>query len=302
MSIRASIISFVLRRTLRKQLTQLHNPIGMREQMNKPLGKTPEQVQVDQVTAQGVVAEWVSWPGCSTDSAIVYFHGGGYVFGSPAAHRALAGRLAKEAGVRVLMVDYRLAPEHPFPAAVEDATAAYRWLIDEGIDANNIVVAGDSAGGGLSVALMVNLKRLAIPQPKAAVLVSPWVDLARTGESMTTNAETDAMLTPEAMRRFAELYLGEGNDPRAPLASPVFADLSGLPPMLITVGSTEILLSDSQRLRDKLVRAGGEATLDVWPKMPHAFPIMGRLIPEAKQCVADIASFIRSHLGTTELD
>lgn len=301
MSIRASIVSFFLRRTLRKQMAEIDDPVAFREQMNQPLGKTPEQVTVEPVDAGGVTAEWVCWPQCSPSSTILYFHGGGYVFGSPAGHRDIAWRLSKESGARVLMVDYRLAPEHPFPAAVEDATASYRWLLDQGTDPAEIVVSGDSAGGGLAVSLMVNLRNLGLPQPKAAVLLSPWADMTGTSASMASNAEADAMLSPEAISRFAELYLGADRDPKAPLASPVFADLSGLPPVLILVGDTEVLLSDSEQLAAKLREAGGQVTLNVWPKMPHVFPILARILPEAKQAVRDISAFVREHLGTTEL-
>lgn len=298
MSIRASIVSFFIRRTIRGQMAGVEDPAAIRDQTNRSLGKTPEEVSIEEVDAGGVQAEWVCWPGSSDDSALVYFHGGGYVFGSPAGHRDLAWRLSKEGGVRVLMVDYRLAPEHRFPAAVDDATAAYRWVLDQGIDPQKIMVGGDSAGGGLSAALMVNLKNLGIPQPKAAVLLSPWLDLTGSGETMTTNEDKDAMLTSEAIRRFTGFYLGEGTDPKAPLASPIFADLSGLPPMYIVVGDSEVLLSDSERLAEKLREAGGEVKLDVWPKMPHVFPILARLIPEAKKAVSDIAEYVRGHLGT----
>ncbi|MBL6690877.1 MAG: alpha/beta hydrolase [Pseudomonadales bacterium] len=301
MSIRASIVSFFFRRTVRKQMAEIDDPAAIREQMSQPLGKTPEKVAVEPVDAGGVVAEWVSWPGCSPSATIIYFHGGGYVFGSPAGHRDIAWRLSKEGGVRVLMVDYRLAPEHPFPAAVEDATAVYRWLLEQGTDPAEIVVSGDSAGGGLAVSLMVNIRNLGLPQPKAAVLLSPWADMTATSDSMTRNANADAVLSPEAIRRFAELYIGHDRDPKAPLASPVFADLSGMPPVLILVGDTEVLLSDSEQLAAKLREAGGEVTLNVWPGMQHVFPILARILPEAKQAVRDISAFVREHLGTTEL-
>ncbi len=301
MSIRASIVSFVLRRTVRKQMSAFDNPEDIRDQMSRPMGKTPDSVAIEPVDANGVPAEWVRWPGCSEDAVLLYFHGGGYVFGNPASHRDLAWRLSRESGASVLMVDYRLAPENRFPAAVEDATSSYRWLLDQSFDPGNILVAGDSAGGGLAVALMVNLKNLGMPQPKAAVLLSPWVDMTSSGESMTANADADAMLSPEAMRLFASHYLGDSSNPEAPLASPVFADLADLPPALILVGSTEVLLSDSERLAEKILASGGEVRLDVWPKMPHVFPVMARMLPEAKKGVSDIATFVRSHLGTTEL-
>lgn len=301
MSIRASIVSFILRRTVRNQLSELHDPKAIREQMSQPAGKTPDNVGLEPVDASGVAAEWVRWPGCSEDATILYFHGGGYVFGSPSSHRDLAWRLSKESGTRVLMVDYRLAPENRFPAAVEDATASYRWLLEQGADPASIVVAGDSAGGGLAAALMVNLKNLGVAQPKASVLLSPWADMTGSGESMTYNADSDAMLTPAAIAAFADHYMGENSNPEAVLASPIFADLSGLPPTYILVGSGEVLLSDSERLTEKMRDAGIEVRLEVWPKMPHVFPILARMVPEAKKAVSDISGFVRSHLGTTEV-
>jgi monoterpene epsilon-lactone hydrolase len=232
---------------------------------------------------------------------ILYFHGGGYVFGDPDSHRDIAWRLGKESGSKVLVVDYRLAPEHRFPAAVDDAAASYRWLLQQGFAPDRIAVAGDSAGGGLAVALMVTLKNLGIDLPKVAVLMSPWVDLAMTGTSMVDNAKSDVMLSPEAISIFASYYLGDTN-PKAPLASPVFADLSGLPPTLVLVGSKEVLLSDSETLVEKINTAGGDARLSVWPKMPHVFPILASVIPEGKKAVLDMADFLRIHLGTTRLD
>lgn len=263
--------------------------------------KPPEQMLTASIDAGGVPAEWVSWLGVAQESVVLYLHGGGYVFGGPDSHRELAWRLARETGVRVLVVDYRLAPEDPFPAAVEDATLAYRWLLEQGIAPENIAVAGDSAGGGLAAALLLNLTNLGIKLPKALVMISPWADLAMTGDSMQDNADKDAMLSPEAMSRFANFYLGDSN-PRAPLASPIFADLSGFPPTLILVGSTEVLLNDAQRLTQKINNSGGSAQLEVWPKMPHVFPLFAGIIPEGKAAVSQICEFLRSHLGTSALD
>lgn len=299
MSIRASIISFILRQTIKKQFAEMADLDALRED----LGLTPaapEEVITQTIDAGGVKAEWVIWPGCADDSVLLYLHGGGYVFGGPNSHRDLVWRLAKGTGLKALLVDYRLAPEHPFPAAVDDATASYRWLLDQGIDPDRIAIAGDSAGGGLAAALMVNLKNLGVALPRAAVFISPWADLTMGGKSMQTNAKADAMLSPEAMDKFAAHYLGDTN-PKAPLASPVFADLSGFPPVLVVVGSTEILLSDSETLVEKINATGGNARLTVWPKMFHVFPLMAARIPEGKQAVSDISAFLCDHLGTREL-
>ena len=301
MSIRASLLSLFMRLTIKKQMAKLDDPVAFRARPGGFGGKIPEAVKSTQVDAGGVPSEWVEWPGAPKDSVILYFHGGGYVFGDPDSHRDIAWRLGKEAGSKVLVVNYRLAPEHRFPAAVDDAADSYRWLLEQGFAADKIAVAGDSAGGGLAVALMVNLKNLGLKLPKVAVLMSPWVDLAMTGSSMAANAKSDAMLSPEAMSTFAAYYLGDTN-PKAPLASPIFADLSDLPPTLVLVGSQEVLLSDSETLVEKINTAGGNARLSVWPKMPHVFPILAAIIPEGKKAVTDMAEFLCIHLGTTRLD
>lgn len=295
MSIRASLVSLLFRLTIRKQMASLEDPATMREP-GRFGGKTPEEVATETVNAGGVPAEWVVWPGADEDRVLLYFHGGGYVFGSPDSHREIAWRLSEACGARVLNVDYRLAPESVFPAAVEDATAVYRWLLEQGTSSGNIAVAGDSAGGGLSTALMVNINNLGMPQPAAAALMSPWVDLAMTGESMQRNADADPMLSPPAISKFAEFYLG-GSDPKAPLASPVFADLSSLPPVYIVVGSTEVLLSDSEALAENINAAGGSATLKIWSKMPHVFPVFAGMVPEGKTAIADMAAFLVGHMG-----
>jgi len=295
-SIRASLVSLVLRHTLKRQMATFEDPVVMRRRAGLRGGRVPDGVSVEPVDIAGLAAEWVHTREHTADAVLLYLHGGGYVFGGLDSHRDIARRLAESAGVRVLLLDYRLAPEHRYPAAVEDATTAYRWLLDQGFAAGRIIVAGDSAGGGLSVALMVNLKALDLPEPIAAVLMSPWVDLTMTGASLQANASVDAMLSPEAIRRFAAHYLGDG-DPGATLASPVFADLSGLPPTYVIVGSNEVLLSDSETLVDRINAAGGQAVLEVWPKMPHVFPVLSALIPEGRQAIRDMAAFIRASLG-----
>lgn len=297
MSVRASLISFFLRRTLKKQMATFEDPADVRQSPSLPGSRTPKDVSLTPVDAGGVPAEWITPDNSADGDALLYLHGGGYVFGGLDSHRDIACRLAQASGVRVLLLDYRLAPEHRFPAAVEDATAAYRWLLAGGQAAGRLMVAGDSAGGGLSVALMVQLKALALPLPKAAVLMSPWVDLANTGDSVSQYADADAMLSPQAVDKFSSLYL-DGQDPRDPLASPLYADLSGLPPTQVLVGSEEVLRSDSERLVERINGAGGRAELAVWPKMPHVFPILAGVIPEGRQAVQDMSAFIRTNLST----
>ena len=301
MSIRASIISLMMRHTIKKQLGAFDDVELLRAQMatGALVPKLPSQVIAEAVDAGGVPAEWVSWAGNDTTGVLLYFHGGGYVFGGPDSHRDLAGRLARQANLRVLVVDYRLAPEHEFPAAVDDALASYQWLLASDVSADNIVVAGDSAGGGLAASLLVNLRHQGLPEPAAAVLISPWVDLACTGQSLEFNAKSDAMLTLSALQKMSYHYLG-GRDPTTPLASPLYADLNGLPPMLVIVGSTEVLLSDAERFIEKVNAAGGAAELSVWPKMPHVFPLFASRIPEGVQAITEISAFLRRCLSLPE--
>ncbi len=301
MSVRANVISFILRHSLKKRMASFDDPLELRGQAGATIGKFPAEAVTESVNADGVGAQWVSWQTTSVDAApgdtvILYLHGGGYVFGGLDSHRGLAWRLARQCASKVLVADYRLAPEHVYPAAVEDAIAAYQWLLAQDIPAQNIVVAGDSAGGGLSVALLVKLKELGLPQPKACVLFSPWTDLTLSGGSIEENAEKDAMLSPAALERFRDLYLGGpgGIDPRTPFASPLFADLSALPDTYVLVGSEEVLLDDSKRLVEKLNEAGGRATLSVWPKMPHVFPLLAPFLPEGDKAIAEVATFLRT--------
>jgi phosphinothricin tripeptide acetyl hydrolase len=288
-SIRAGLVSIFLRRTLKKQMATFVDPAEVRQSPSLPGGGIPKNIEVTEVDAAGVPAEWVS-PENPTGT-LFYLHGGGYVFGGPDSHRDIACRLAVATGLRVLLLDYRLAPEHPFPAALDDSVAAYHWLLESGVEPDQLAIAGDSAGGGLSVATMVRLKALGRPLPKAAVLISPWADLAATGESVQANAAADAMISPEALDRFATLYLGE-HDRKDEFASPLYADLSALPPTLVLVGSHEVLRSDSDRLVDGIRGAGGRADLSVWPKMPHVFPILAGIIPEGRKAIAEMAAFL----------
>lgn len=257
------------------------------------LTKLPEDVKCEPLDAGGVPAEWITTPGVEDQYAILYLHGGGYVAGSVKTHRDLASRISRASKARVLIIDYRLAPEHPFPAAVEDATAAYRWLVSAGgIDPSNLIVAGDSAGGGLTVASLVKLRDEGDAPPAGAVCLSPWTDLACTGETLKTKAEVDPFVTPEGIEFMARVYLGDA-DPRNPLASPLYADLKGLPPMLIQVGTSEILLDDSLRLADRAKAAGVNVELDVWEDMVHVFAAFAAFAPEGRQAIERIGEFVK---------
>ncbi|NOT56208.1 MAG: alpha/beta hydrolase [Deltaproteobacteria bacterium] len=244
------------------------------------------------VTAGGVPAEWIAATGAADDRVILYVHGGGYVMGSIATHRELVARLSKASGARGLALDYRLAPEHPFPAAVDDALAAYRWLLSQNIKPSNIVVAGDSAGGGLAVATLLAIRDAKLPLPAAGVGISPWVDMEGLGESMTTRAKVDPVVQKQGLLGMAQLYLG-GKDAKSPLAAPLHADLAGLPPLLIQVGDAETLLSDSTRLAEKAKKAGVKVELEVWPEMPHVWHLFAPFLPEGQQAIEKIGKYVR---------
>jgi len=198
--------------------------------------KVPTDVRCEPVNAGGVPAEWITAPGVNTERVIYYLHGGGYAYGSINTHREMVSRLSRAASARVLIIDYRLAPENPFPAALDDSVAAYRWLLSVGVNPTRLVIAGESAGGGLTVATLVALRDAGEPLPAAGICLSPWVDLECLGESMVTKGEIDPMATREGTLMLAKAYLRD-TDPRTPLASPLYADLTGLPPLLIQVGT-----------------------------------------------------------------
>lgn len=261
--------------------------------------RLPEGVAWYRDKLDGVSVEWINPPGSVSNSVIVYLHGGSWVLGWYQNHRALASYIAQVSRSRVLAVDYRLAPEHPFPNSLHDCLAAYRWLIQDGIDPNQIVVAGDSVGANLALALLITLRDSGKPQPAAAVCLSPITDLAFIGKSFQT--QKDALLSAHFVRSMSDHYVGR-QDVHLPVISPLYADLAGLPPLLIHAGKDEILLSDAERLADKARRAGVEVTLSVWPKMWHVWHILVPYLPEAKQAVDDIGRFVQSHIISETAD
>ena len=250
--------------------------------------------RIEPVSARDVPSEWVTIEGVEPARTILYLHGGAYVLGSRASHRVVTSRLARSATARVLGIDYRLAPEHPFPAAVEDALSAYRWLLDSGISSSEIVIAGDSAGGGLTLAVLVSLRDTGIDLPAAAVLLSPWADLACDSPSFLSNFDTDPMIDRQGLTGLGEMYLA-GQAATDPLASPVHADLTGLPPLLIQVGEAEKLLDDATRLTDNAREAGVEVTLEIWPDMPHVWHLFADRLPKGREALEAVADFVRAH-------
>ncbi len=251
-------------------------------------------IKREPVTANGVKSEWVSAPDADAGRAILYLHGGGYVIGSINTHRSLAGRLSRAAKARVLVIDYRLAPEHPFPAAVDDSVAAYRWMLAQGLKPSRIAVAGDSAGGGLSAATLVAIREAKLPLPAAGALLSPWVDMEGIGESMTSKDSVDPMVHKEGLLGMAKAYLG-GQNPRSPLAAPLYADLAGLPPLLIQVGTSETLLDDASRLAERAKKAGVNVTYEPWENMIHVWQLFAPMLDEGQQAIDKIGAFVRKH-------
>lgn len=246
----------------------------------------------------GVATEWVANPAAGAEGFVLYLHGGGYVTGSPRTHRGLTSRLARDAKVCIAVPDYRLAPEHPHPAAVDDALAAYQGLLAQGIPAQKIIVAGDSAGGGLSMALALRLKAAGLPLPAGIVLLSPFVDMTFAGQSMKSPKQKEWLLSKPFMFGAGQHYAG-GQDPRAATVSPLFAALNGLPPLFIQVGTDEVLLDDSTRLSQAATQQGVAVTLQIWPRMWHVWQLHGGQMPEADRAITAMADFVRGRLSGT---
>ena len=261
----------------------------------------PDDVRQSPTTIGGVSAIEVTAPGANVDAdpVILYFHGGVYVIGSAATSVPLVAELARRTGVRVMTLDYRLAPEHPYPAAVDDAQDAYRGLVEQGVDPGRIALAGESAGGGLAVATLLALRDAGTPLPSCAFLMSPYADLTLSGDSVTHREAVDRTLTPEGLRLRIPNYVA-GADASDPLISPVFADLTGLPPLLIQVGSNEILLSDALRLARRAAMADVTVTLDVTDGVPHVFQAFAAMLDEADAALVRAAAFLRKNLAATE--
>ena len=249
------------------------------------------------VTAGGVPAEWIEAPNAGP-GVILYLHGGGYTVGSINTHRELVARLARASGLRGLVVAYRLAPEHPYSAALEDTCSAYRWLLAAGINSSQIFLAGDSAGGGLALAALVSLRDTGAPLPAGGICISPWTDLAGTGLSMRSNAKIECILNPNSLAQWAACYAGQ-HDPKMPLISPLYADLRGLPPLLIQAGTSEILLDDATRIAKRAGDAGVAVTLEIWDEMFHVFQMVP-ILPETKRAVKSIAEFVSKHLKSPQ--
>ncbi|MET9485814.1 alpha/beta hydrolase [Nocardia sp. NPDC006630] len=264
-----------------------------------PAGKPyqlPEDAAVSEVSAAGVPAYWVDTPEADPNRVLLFVHGGGFSLGSLRSHGELVARVGRAAGARVLFPEYRLAPESPYPAALDDVRAVWKWLReDQGIAADSIVLAGDSAGGTLAAALLIALRDTGEQLPVAVALLSPVLDMTVSGDSVTENDGVDVIFTPDMLRGAFAAYVGAA-DPRDPLVSPLFGKLDGLPPLLIQASSAELLLSDAERFAEAAVAAGVEVTLQVRAGLPHVYPIVGDA-PEARAATDDIGAFFRQRLG-----
>ncbi len=252
----------------------------------------PHDVTQEAVDADGVPAEFLVAPGAAADRVVLYLHGGGYVIGSIKSHRYLMQNVSRFSGAKTLGLNYRLAPENPFPAALEDATKAYCWLLTQGYKAQNIAIAGDSAGGGLTLATLVNLRDKGIELPAAGVLISPWADLTGEADSVKTRVDSDPMVKPEGLYSLGGQYLN-GTDAKNPLASPVFADMADLPPLCIHVGGREILYDDAITVADKARAAGVEVKLLDEPELFHVWHAFAPMLEEGQQAVEKIGAFLQ---------
>ena len=257
---------------------------------------TAADVTLSPGTVAGQAVEWTSTPAADANRVLLYLHGGGYVIGSLASHRHLAAELGRACGTRTLAVDYRLAPEHAYPAAVDDALAAYRHLLYQGIKPGHIAIAGDSAGGGLTVATLLAIKAAGLAQPACGVCISPWVDLEAKGASMDGKSAEDPMVQRQGLLDWAGLYLN-GADPKSPTAAPIYGDLTGLAPLLIQVGSAETLLDDSIRLAGVAGAAEVDVKLEVWPQMIHVWHFFYPMLTEARTAIVGAGAFVRGKMG-----
>ena len=293
--------SYYLRRFYRLEVQPDTMMLALRQKVDKLAAKIKYRgkTEVTPVSIGTMRAEWIRPQKCDPARVILYLHGGGYCIGSIESHRQLVMRLCEAAEARGLLIDYRLAPEHPFPAALDDAVTAYRWLLSQNQSNSGIVLAGDSAGGGLAIATAMALRDGGAPLPRALVTMSPWTDTAMTGWTMTTNARKDPVLNWETIHILARHYLKNTN-PTNPFVSPLYGNFKGLPPLLIHVGSNEILRDDATRAAEKAELAGVDVSCEVWDGMPHVFQGLP-FLPESQGSLDRIGSFIRSRVPSANV-
>lgn len=256
----------------------------------------PDGIEAEPATVGGIKGEWVGSKHARRDGAVLYLHGGGYVIGSLNSHRHMLGAVSEMTGLLTFGADYRLAPEHPFPAAVDDAVAAYKGLLDSGIAANRIAIMGDSAGGGLTIATLVAARDKGLPMPACAVALSPWADLSQSSDAYKDRGGRDPMVSKDGLTAMASAYLGKA-DAKTPLASPIYANLKGLPPLLIQVGTEEVLYGDTLALKRNAEEAGVDVSAESWGGMVHVWHVFHPILSEARDAIARIGSFVKNHIA-----
>ena len=254
---------------------------------------TAADISLQPVSADGVPAEWTMAPGADPSRVLLYLHGGGFSVGSIVSHRAMVAETGRAAQARSLAIDYRRTPEHPYPAALDDALKAYQWLLGQGVRPSRVAIGGDSAGGGLTLATMLALRDRGLPLPACAWVISPWVDMEARGNTYATKAAVDPMISKDYILELARWYLA-GTAPTTPLAGPIHADFRGLPPVLIQVGTAETLLDDSIALAARAGAADVRVTLEIWPDMIHAFPLFHQQLTDGRRAIAAAGAFIRA--------
>ena len=302
MSLRLSLLNAYLRTFVKPSLSRVKTPQIARAHMERSAGRLPVSMRginlhEDSIPGPGgpIPAEWLSAGRADRRRVLIYLHGGAYIMGSPRTHRMITVALARMSGMRVLVPDFRLAPEFPVPAAVDDAVAVYSWLLAQGYEAGNIGFVGESSGGGQCFAALVSLLRRGFPPPACIAAFSPWVDLTMSGASVKANADRECMLPVSRAMEVVEYYLG-GSDPNDPVTSPLF-DEGAAPPTLIQASRAEILLDDAVRMAERLERSGSDVTLELWDNTPHAWQFFGGYIPESKDALTKAVAFLNRHVG-----
>jgi len=296
MSIQAKILTVIMR----TQMANFYKDLSVEAQRAKmekfaKAIKLPVDVNCEFAKESPVPAEWITTPKVDGDRILLYLHGGAYFLPYDNPHRAMVACLGRGAQMRAFLVDYRLAPEHPYPAALDDVTNVYQWLLKQGYPPENIAIAGDSCGGGLALATLLRLRDSGIPFPSAVVCISPWTDLSGSGKSMEGNAKVDFINHPENLKTNARNYAGS-HDLKIPYISPLYADLTDFPPLLIQSGARDILLDDSTRLAEQARYAHVDVTIEVWKGMFHVFQIGVSFVPEAREAIENIATFLQQHI------
>lgn len=302
MSLRLALLNAYLRAFVRPALARVKTPQLARAHMEKTTARLPVSLrginrQEDSIPGPGgpIPAEWLSFGRADRRRVILYLHGGAYIMGSPRTHRMITTALARMSGMRVLVPDFRLAPEHPVPAGIEDTVAVYSWLLAQGYDPAGIALVGESSGGGQCFATLIALNQRGFPPPACVVAFSPWVDLTMSGGSVRTNAKREKMLPVERAEEVVGYYIGD-SDPTDPVASPLF-DEGATPPVLIQASRAEILLDDAVRMSERLDSCGADVTLELWENTPHAWQFFGGLVPESREALEKAVAFLKRHLA-----